>query len=88
MFLHSIEFNFDFHPIPLENFEIAKSIFNKYNQGIKQIEYKNDKVIFTSKLKMIKKPLEKIQIYKGIYIFVYNNKKQKVKNNTKWTQSA
>ena len=74
MFLHSIEFNSYLHPISLDNFEIAKSIFNRFNQGIKQIESTNDKIIFTSKLVKITKPLEKIQIYKGIYIYIYYNK--------------
>ena len=77
MLIHSIEFNLDFHPIPLENFEIAKSIFNKFNQGIKQIDYKNDKIIFISNIKKITKPLKQIELSKGIYMFVYNNNKIK-----------
>jgi hypothetical protein len=72
--IHSIEFNFDFHPIPLENFEIAKLIFNRYNQGIKQIEYKRGIVIFTSKLNKIKQPLTKIELYKGINMYLYPSK--------------
>ena len=80
--LESIEFNFNFHPIPIENFEIAKNVFNKFNQGIKQIEYKNDKVIFTTNLLFHKskaKTLKKIEIYKGIYLYVYNNKQKSKK---------
>ena len=78
MVIHSIEFNLDFHPITLDNFELAKLIFNKFNQGIKQIENRNDsnKVVFISTLKKIQQPLEKIQICRGIYLCVYYNKEK------------
>jgi hypothetical protein len=39
----SIEFLFDIHPDPLENFEIAKEIL----KGVKQIDITQNKIVYT-----------------------------------------
>jgi hypothetical protein len=49
--IHSINFNFDFHPNPLETVELAKEILDtsKIKQGIKEIHYKGNRVIYVAR---------------------------------------
>jgi len=51
-YIHSIEFNLDFHPDPLDTWEIAREILDSklVKQGIKEIKYTTgNKVIYTTK---------------------------------------
>jgi hypothetical protein len=58
-YIHSIEFNLDFYPDPLETWEIAKEILESkaVKQGVKEIQYTGNKVIYTTRPN-----------FKGIYI--------------------
>jgi len=49
--IHSIDFNFDFHPNPLETVELAREILetSKIKQGIKEIHYKGNRVIYVAR---------------------------------------
>jgi len=49
--IHSIEFNTDFFPNPLETWEIAKEILERKSvkQGVREIQYTGNKVIYTTK---------------------------------------
>jgi len=51
-YIHSIEFNLDFHPDPLDTWEIAREILEDgklVKQGVKEIKYTGNKVIYTAK---------------------------------------
>jgi len=52
-YIHSIEFNLDFHPDPLETWEIAREILEDgklvKKQGVREIQYTDNKVIYTAK---------------------------------------
>lgn len=67
--IHSIQFNFDFFPNPLETFEIAKNILENLNvkRGIKEIKYSGNYVNYSIKPNYDGK-LNNVHYSKGISI--------------------
>ena len=48
-YIHSIEFNSDFFPNPLDTWDTVKQIIEPFKQGVRNIGYVDNKVVFTCK---------------------------------------
>ena len=48
-YIHSVEFNSDFYPNPLDTWHIVKQIIEPFKQGIREISYIDNKIVYTAK---------------------------------------